>query len=353
MTTPITCTETSDDPAIVDAMPAAVVVIDAGGTIIRANPRAREVLDRPELVGTPIRAVLGPWPLTHPIEPMRSERHVMRRDGNPLTVGLAAAPIPSGGTVIVFQDLSRWQRLREERDRLMQLAMVGEALPTILHELKNPLAALIAAAEILIEDTEPGAVQEQLHAILGEARRLRLGLDGIGSVGRPLASPRYQVIDQACRDAFRVLALRANQAGIATRCDVVDLPLLPLEAAVVRALVFNLVNNAIHACGTGASINLHVRLIEDGRWFELTVVDTGAGMTHEVLTRCTELFYSTKRNGSGIGLAVVRQAVTEAGGRLEIESVPGFGTGITARIPIAAASRTAAPTPGVPSPCPV
>lgn len=339
MTAPITITDTSDDPAIVDAMPAAVVVVDDGGTIVRANPRAREVLDRPDLVGTSIGAVLGPWPIAHPIEPMRSERQVHRRDGHALTVGLSAAPIASGGTVIVFQDLTR---VREERDRLMQLAMVGEALPTILHELKNPLAALIAAAEILIEDTEPGSVQLQLHAILGEARRLRLGLDGIGAVGRSLVSSCFQVIDQACRDAFQVLALRANRAGISTRCDVVDLPLLPLEAAVMRALVFNLVNNAIHACAAGASINLHVRLVDAGRWLELTVADTGTGMTHEVLTRCTELFYSTKRNGSGIGLALVRQAVTEAGGRLEIQSVPGFGTSITARIPIAGPGRPGA-----------
>ena len=59
-------------------------------------------------------------------------------------------------------------------------------------------------------------------------------------------------------------------------------------------------------------------------------------MSHEVLTRCTELFYSTKRNGSGIGLAVVQQAVVDAGGRLTIESVPGFGTGITAWVPLVA-----------------
>ncbi|MBK7071253.1 MAG: PAS domain-containing protein [Myxococcales bacterium] len=331
-----------DDVAIVDALPAAVVVIDDHGTIIRANPRACEVLDRPTLLGLSIHVVLGPWPLPPLSEPMRAERNVVRPDGSPRTVGLAASPIPGGGMVIVFQDLARWQRLRDERDRLMRLAMVGEALPTILHELKNPLAALIAASEILIEDTPAGAVQDQLHAIVGEARRLRLGLDGIGSVGRALASPRYQVIDQACREAFKVLELRANRAGIATRCDVRDLPLLPLEAAVVRAMVFNLVNNAIHACAAGAAINLHARLIDDGRWFELTVVDTGSGMPHDVLVRCTDLFYSTKRNGSGIGLAVVRQAVVDAGGRLDVESVPGFGTGITARIPVTPEARPAA-----------
>ena len=78
----------------------------------------------------------------------------------------------------------------------------------------------------------------------------------------------------------------------------------------------------------------------------LTVADTGTGMTHDVYTRCTELFFTTKRNGSGIGLALVRQAVTEAGGELEIESVPGFGTCITALVPVIAAPRISTPEEG-------
>lgn len=118
---------------------------------------------------------------------------------------------------------------------------------------------------------------------------------------------------------------------------------MPLDAAVVRAIVFNLVTNAIHACRAGDAIALHARLVANGLALALTVSDTGTGMTHDVYTRCTELFFTTKPNGSGIGLALVRQAVTEAGGELTIESVPGFGTSITALIPVVAAPRVAAP----------
>lgn len=335
----------TSDTVVLDALPTALVVIGDDGVIRRANRRAAEVLDRDPLLGTSIAELLGPWPL--PRDGGRSERALTRRDGSAIMVGLTASPLTGGGTVLVFQDITPWHRLREERDRLMQLAMVGEALPTILHELKNPLAALNAAVEILVEESAPGPVQDQLHAVLQEARRLRLGFDGVGAVGRRLRSPRFSAVDHACREAFRVLAIPARNAGLHTRCDVVDLPLLPLDPAVMRAIVFNLVTNAMHACTAGDTIALHGRLVASGLAFQLTVADTGSGMTAEVLRRCTELFFTTKRNGSGIGLALVQQAITEAGGRLEIESVPGMGTCITALVPVLATPRaTTAPEEG-------
>ena len=327
-----------DDTAVLDALPAAVAIVDGAGVVRRANPRAVEVLER-ELVGVRLADVIGPWPV--PRDGGRSERTLTARDGSAKIVGFTVAPLAGGGAALVFQDITPWHRLREERDRLMQLAMVGEALPTILHELKNPLAALNAAVEILVEETAPGPVQDQLHAVLQEARRLRLGFDGVGAVGRRLRSHRYHAIDQACREAFRVLAVPARDAGLHTRCDVADLPLLPLDPSVVRAVVFNLVTNAIHACERGDSIALHGRLVASGLAFQLTVADTGCGMSHEVHRRCTELFFTTKRNGSGIGLALVQQAVTEAGGRLEIESLPDVGTCITALVPVVATPRPA------------
>lgn len=341
---PGVATSNGDPDDLLDALPTAIVVAGADGIIYRASQRALEILERDHLQGVRLDEVLGSWPLVRGNDrDGRSERVVVRRDGTPLTLGFNAAAVPGGGTAVVFQDLTPWQKLREERDRLMQLAMVGEALPTILHELKNPLAALNAAVEVLIEETPDGAVRDQLHAILQEARRIRLGFDGVGAVGRRLRAPRHHAIDQACRDAFRVLQIPARNAGIHTRCDVADLPLLPLDPAVMRAVVFNLVTNAIHACSAGDGIALHARLVADGMAIQLTVSDTGAGMSHEVHRRCTELFFTTKRNGSGIGLALVHQAVTEAGGRLEIESVPGIGTCINAIVPVLASPRTASP----------
>jgi signal transduction histidine kinase len=112
------------------------------------------------------------------------------------------------------------------------------------------------------------------------------------------------------------------------------MPLLPLDPAVVRAVLFNLLVNSMHSCRSGGTVVVHARLVDEGRRFELTVADTGEGMTAEVYERCTELFYTTKRSGSGIGLALARRAAEGAGGALDIQSIIGVGTTVTVRVPV-------------------
>lgn len=235
-------------------------------------------------------------------------------------------------TVVVFQDISRVEQLQRERDKLMSLAAIGEALPSLLHELKNPLAAITAAVEVLAEEVEPGYVADQLHAILSEVRRMKLGFEGFGAVHGLLRSKRDSAIDFAIREACRVLEPRLRNAGVVFRHDVADLPLLPLDPAMVRALVFNFVTNALHACNDGGAVLLHAHLLD--RTLNLVVVDTGGGMTPSVLERATELFFTTKQSGSGIGLALCARAVEVAGGELDLSSVPGFGTSVSVRVPI-------------------
>jgi signal transduction histidine kinase len=249
-----------------------------------------------------------------------------------LSYAVAHAPSQRGWLMITLRDVTEWAKLRREHDRLLRLAAAGEVLPSVLHELKNPLAAVTAAVEVLVEEVAEGHVREQLHAVLSEVRRMKLAFEGVGSVGRDLRGRRPAPIDQACREVFRILAPRAESAGAIARCDVPDMPPVLLDPAVVRAILFNLFVNAIHASATGTTIVIHARLSSSGV-FELTVADTGTGMTAEVYRRCTELFFTTKRSGSGVGLALCRKTTEEAGGTLEIQSVPGVGTTIVMRVP--------------------
>ena len=118
------------------------------------------------------------------------------------------------------------------------------------------------------------------------------------------------------------------------RCNIPDMPLLPLDTSVVCALVLNLVTNAIQACPSGGSVTLTAALVDDAQALSLKVDDTGVGMTPDVLGRCRELFFSTKARGTGIGLALCDRALSEAGGTMTIDSAPAAGTRITLRIPL-------------------
>jgi signal transduction histidine kinase len=330
---------------LLDALPSAAFLVDDDGVVVLANPRAAEVLVRPldQLAGARIGELLAPldWLLRHATLP-RTERslEIELPTGRRITIGYslgeAGGPSPQRRRyAVLFQDITDWQRVRDERDRLLKLAAVGSALPTLLHELKNPLASITAATEVLLEEVGPGSVRDQLHAVLSEVRRMKLSLDGVGTMGRSLRSSRHAAIDHACREAWQVMAARARGAGLHSHLHVDDMPLLPIDAGVVSGLVYNLMVNAIQACSAGHTVNLHAGLRDSGSRFWLTVVDNGPGMSAEVYQQCTDLFFTTKRNGSGIGLALCRRAAEEAGGGLVIESVVGFGTSVTVEVPLA------------------
>jgi signal transduction histidine kinase len=207
-----------------------------------------------------------------------------------------------------------------------------------LGKLRDAREAVRARAEQLASFGErPDAARkeacDELSARLAEVRHLMLDFEGAGAVGRPLGADEPAAIDEACREVVRALEPRARARELVVRLDVPALPPIALDPGVVRAILCNLFVNAIHSCRAGAAIVVHARVAASGA-FELTVADTGKGMTAEVYQRCTEPFFTTKPSGSGLGLAFARRAAEEAGGSLEIESVVDVGTSVTLRVPL-------------------
>jgi signal transduction histidine kinase len=323
--------------AIMNVLRAGVIAFDETGTIHACNPFAAELLGTSinHAIGANVSAVLAPVDDLHARTSgdFRGEITVRRSDGDDAVVGYTLSPLPDGrgAAVILFQELTGLQALRRERDRLLQLAAVGEVLPSVLHELRNPIAAITTALEVLIEEA-PEELHRDLHGILTEVRRVTLGLQGIGGLGQSAIGARCEAIDEAISEAVNVLQPTAATKGIVLRNESATLPLLPLDRAVLKGIVFNLVRNAIDACGTGCRIAVEGRLVD--RAFELSVRDDGRGMPREVLARCTDIFFTTKESGSGIGLAICRQAAERAGGTLSIESESGRGTKVTVRVPV-------------------
>ncbi|MEZ4468483.1 MAG: ATP-binding protein [bacterium] len=238
--------------------------------------------------------------------------------------------------VLLFQDITEQVRTRTERDRLLQLATVDEVLPTVLHELRNPLAAVTLAVEVLLEECEPRddpELTEALHTVLAELRRMSLVFQGIGVGGRSLRMTQVAAVDVAVREVARIMDRLAQQSGVTLHVDVQVLPLLPFDPAVVKAIVFNLLSNSIYACHQGGHIKVSLRPRTSSSLL-LRVTDDGHGMSADVLSDCTRPFFTTRANGSGLGLVVCREAVEEAGGTLDIRSAPGQGTRVSIELPL-------------------
>ncbi|MFO0755107.1 MAG: ATP-binding protein [Byssovorax sp.] len=324
------------------ALPAALLVVREDGTTMLANRQACAVLgrSRAQLEGAPVASYLAP------VSELKSPLSCDDRSGRlrvtlptkrAATLGFSIAELrdlDGPAFTVILKDLTEVERTRDERDRLLQIATVHEVLPAILHEIKNPLAAIATTAELLFEESAEEQGRSAAHAILREARRMKLTLQGIGAVGVSLRASRHAAIDHAVREACSILSARAESLGLVTRCRIADLPLLPLDPSVVCAMVLNLVTNAMQACKPGGEVVLFADIPPGSQELLLRVSDTGAGMTPEVLARCRELFFTTKTRGTGIGLALCDRALRDAGGSMDIDSEPGRGTQITLHIPL-------------------
>ncbi len=335
---------------LLDSLPQGVVVLGPDGVIAYANEFAHGILGA-VLVGANIEDVL--LPLEVLLAALGKERHEIntfmpsarkQRDIEyrirTFTEELEDRNEPLR-YLLVFSDVTEGKILREERDRLLQLAAVGNVLPAILHEIKNPLASIRSTVELLVEENSNLPFSRELYAVLNEIRRITITMDGVGRLQQDLRSSRFHPVDQACIDALEVLHSQAGERGITLSHHVPALPLLPLDPSGFRALVYNLLTNAIQACRRGDSITMSVGM--EGSVLSLGIEDTGRGMTPEVLARCQELFFTTKSNGTGIGLALCKTLVESTGGTLHVDSTPGEGTRIDIRVPL---NLNPTPTPG-------
>lgn len=321
-----------------DTLTAGVVVLGSDGRVELANAGAGRVLrgDFQALVGQDVADILVSFDEIRAAsgsQAHRPEAAVRCSDGTSTMIGFSvSAPRANGRWTVLFQELDGVLVLRRERDRLLQLAALGDALPSILHEVRNPLAAITSMLEVLVEETEE-KFQQDLYAVLWEVRRIGLVLQGVGGVVRAAQGDQYCALDMALDEACRMLEPNAERKGILLNTDVPTLPLLPLDRGVVSGVAFNLVKNAIEACHSGSTVLVSATLDSDDI-FHVSVEDDGPGMSAEVLARCQDLFFTTKSHGSGVGLALCKQIADSSGGRLDIASVPGAGTKVTLSVPI-------------------
>ncbi len=327
--------------AVADELDAGVVVLDEANVVRFANARAAAMLQRTvaALEGSSASVHLGF--LDDDARAggvVRDQREVVLPDASKMTVAFSITTAAIDGrpaSVVLLQDVTPKRKMQGERDLFLQLAAVGEAMPTVLHELRNPLSAVLSALEVLMDERRDDVeLRGELEIVENEVRRALLGIEGLGLGSRALRSASEDDVAEAIRLVCRVLSARARRNKVELDVQLDAMPRLFLDASAMRALVYNLVTNALHACKPGAKVLVRARVEQATADFELTVEDSGTGMSPEVLARCTQLFFTTKRSGSGIGLALCRDLVMRGGADLDIVSAVGVGTKVRITVPV-------------------
>ena len=214
----------------------------------------------------------------------------------------------------------------------------------LAHELKNPLSTIGLHLALLEEewggdeeDPRVRRTKRTLATLRTEVERLNSILEDFLRFARTDQLERAPVdLNELVERVVRFVQPEAERQGVhlATYLDL-DLPPVPLDGRRISQALLNLIINARQALtpGGGGHITLITRRDADG--VVLEVVDDGPGMTPEVLERCFEVYYSTKKEGSGLGLPTVRRLAEAHGGHLDMQSSPGNGTRVALHLPLA------------------
>jgi signal transduction histidine kinase len=231
--------------------------------------------------------------------------------------------------------------IQEREQRLIRserLATVGRMAAQIAHEVRNPLSSIGLNAELL-GDELPGEADEArrlVASIIGEVDRLAEITETYLRFAR-LPRPKLEREDLSALIASVVDLARGElaHAGIALEVDVAaDLPELMADEAQIRQALINLIRNAREALAAAPCKRLSIAAaVEDDR-LTLRVADSGAGIAAADLAKIFDPFFSTKAQGTGLGLALVQQIVVDHGGTIDVQSAPGAGTTFTIRFPL-------------------
>lgn len=224
----------------------------------------------------------------------------------------------------IERELIMLKRMRQQRREQYISDLAGKAV----HEVRNPLTAMRAAAQLgrLIDD--PAKRGELFDRIVGEIDRLNDFLGNLLQLLRPTMKDLKP--DSPARLVENVLAVaesRMISAGIELSYQVTpDLPLVPMNAALLHRALFNIVENAIDAMPGGGSLRIALRSMADGRSVRIDIEDSGEGIPDEVGELVFRSFFTTKPHGTGLGLAIAQQIITEGhDGRIWFESSSAHG----------------------------
>jgi two-component system, NtrC family, sensor kinase len=274
-------------------------------------------------------AALSVWRTLRPLEELRVRARRIAGGDYSQRIGLHSRD-EIGDLAREFDGMAWALEEREQRlIRSERLATVGRVASQITHEIRNPLASIGLNAELLGDELGPdqGEGRRLLTAISGEVDRLSDITDTYLRYVR-LPRPKLQREDLAevVTAAMEFARAELAHAGVSLQLTVpAGLPPVMADENQLRQALLNLVRNAREAMPRGGTVAVELTGTAEGG-VAIRVSDTGSGIPSEHQERIFEPFFSTKAEGTGLGLALVHQIIIEHGGRIEVRAADGAGT---------------------------
>jgi two-component system sensor histidine kinase HydH len=230
------------------------------------------------------------------------------------------------GFVAIFAGylIDRDRRQRQEMERERYLSGIGRAATEIVHDLKNPLIAILGFARRIREGK--GRTDTAIQAIISSAEQMQKIVGNVLEFAGPVRLERKEEdIVEVIRRASRLCEIKAEQKGVLIALDLPSATArMPLDSPQMERALANLISNAVEASRQGQSVSISAA--DNRKSFSITIRDQGPGMDRETLGHVFLPFFTKKNGGTGLGIPIAKKIIEGHNGNIRINSGSEFGT---------------------------
>lgn len=337
---------------IFDDINTGIITVASDNRVTSFNPAAEQITgySSDEILGQELSHVFPDLETLLLHDGRRHTAAIPRKNGETIPVGYSCSRLkaPEGnenGYVYTLQDLSQIKKMEAQVQQAEKMATIGEMAAGIAHELRNPLAAISGAVQLLDRETLADSVNNRLFdIILRESDRLDATIHDFLLFSKPV---------QPSKDWFSLQAL-AQEAMETLGQDPDWNPALALALEIapgldcwgdrqqVRQVLLNLLTNSANACRNVEKGRILLRAEKSPARSQeaaeaaivLEIVDNGHGIPESIREKIFEPFFTTRETGTGLGLAIVRQIVHSHGGEISLRACQPQGTIFSVRLPL-------------------
>lgn len=356
--------------AILDTAPDGIITVDKNGMIESLNSAAARMFDYSieELEGESISklvqkghaqqllSVLKNYPVTGYYKCFGSGCELEGRlyDGKLLPVHMRASSLQIGDETLfvwIIRDISELKAMNKKMEQSKRLVAIGEMGASIAHEIRNPLAGISAATQMLLKGEKTNSRQIN---ILNEISVLIFRIEN--TVNQMLDYSRSWTPHKSYVEPMKIVRQVCSEATVNPPFDTItfefsgsETAVIPLDKELIRQVLWNLYKNSAEAMTNGGTI--HTNICVNERILLLTIEDEGCGMSAEVTEKLFTPFFTTKIYGTGLGLAICQRIIEAHQGNIQIDSSTDGGTKITLRFPTCPEAEEAEAEPRQPCGC--
>jgi two-component system sensor histidine kinase HydH len=326
---------------VIQNMPAGLITLDPDMNLTSFNRTARDIFKAEDTIDIPGPMLEMAGRSRDTKQTVSDEIRIASAEDRKLRLDISVSPIFTEsmeieGFMILFKDLTELAELKNEIEKNRRLAAVGKLAGGIAHEIRNPLSSIKGFATYFKERYKTVDQDRQTAEIMvSETERLDRSVTQLLEFAKPMA---VSVKEVPVRSLF-------NHALSLVKHDLVKHSVIPgisieTERETIRTdpdrinqVLLNLFLNSIDAMENGGDLDLTVRDLEDGSGVAIEVEDSGIGIDPEHIDHIFDPYFTSRPQGTGLGLSMVQKTVEALGGEIRVESRKGEGTCFTIKLP--------------------